>query len=229
MPRCLPQGSWEVSASRRGWKMYKGVSLAARFTSQASGLVARPLQLSPLGLVAQALHQHLLLPPLGLAARPIQPLHLGLATREMCTRTNSPLPLHEGLLGSFWGWRVLTLEGPLFLGQLRVQRRPLWCGQLSRSYVAVRRRDHGKHECRDLTLLSPFFLLLIVLSHLLGVTDQNHNNGRKESFYPPSAWSRLYIHRSTVRNVEFYSHLFSFCFSQGLRSHNLHQGAHKQK
>ena len=80
-----------MSASQRGWKVFKEESLAARLSPQASGLVARPLQLPSLGLVARALHHPLQFPPLGLAARPIQRLLLGLATREMCTRTTGCL------------------------------------------------------------------------------------------------------------------------------------------
>ena len=47
------------------------MSLAARLSPQTSGLVARPLQLSPLGLAARAPAQPLQLPPLGLASRPV--------------------------------------------------------------------------------------------------------------------------------------------------------------
>ena len=57
---CPPQGSGgEMSASQRGWKVHKEVSLAARLSPKVSDLVARPLQLSPPGLAAQALHQPL--------------------------------------------------------------------------------------------------------------------------------------------------------------------------
>ena len=46
----------------------------------------------------------------------------------------------------------------------------------------MRRRDHGKHECRDLTLLSPFFLPLIVLPSLFCVSQQDHKKCRKTNF-----------------------------------------------